>query len=860
MPRSQQVRAGFMSGVLSPRMTLRADTAMYDEALQEGVNALISPQGGWVMREGFEFLADTTESRLFQFHRGGDIDDLLIQVTATQILVYDDPTAAPRWTFTNHLYFNDTGEAPQATLQQFLRGLYFVNTEEMGALLHPDYPPYLIYREQITLLSQIADTGEYLGEHLTHLEVPRVLLYDAPSYWGINGQAIYTITFPDATRWPDGGKYRVIYGDDVATTGLGPAPGPLTLTWVGDPENNDIQPPDTGEPNFEIDENARNIRGALKGTSFLLSQQTDVVVERSTTDPRQFTVIITGPGAGYEITIDPLSGQLGVPEVTGGGLPLEPAWTYPFTITHNGTFYRCIQLHRERDSVNKPTEPGVGADWQEYWEEVPSGELVSVTVQRPNGQQFESDPESYVAVMPFYYAYQHQFTRRSGNPAWDWEDPQTWNAWDILAIQAPWNRRFPQVGSFFQQRLILMATDSLPTSLWGSRIGDFRSYEPGVNDADPFFFDIATNDSPKIKWAEVTQSAMIVGTSAGDFRVGGEITLGPSDISVVKQDSARSHKARAVSDRNTAFYIEQGRRKMRATRYGRDQDAWTSVEISLPAEHLFYPQAERLAILRAPELQVLALLDDGNMVVASAAETRDGLAFAFTQYQTANNHRLVDIAAIYSVEDGQDRLYAIVQHADGVFRLERMPYPNREVQARVRQEDPTLLEQGIVLLDSWLPVELVDTNRIDGLWHRGTVSVIIDDAWIGKFEVDDTGVIDLGRQYSGTAVVGYSYEATGKTFENVRGNPRGVGFGAKHRWNRLYIRLLNSALPIINGQRPDDRTPAHEMGVAETVRQGLQDVRINDLGHDDGSVEIRQDRPYPTHVLGYYGEITVNNA
>ena len=75
----------------------------------------------------------------------------------------------------------------------------------------------------------------------------------------------------------------------------------------------------------------------------------------------------------------------------------------------------------------------------------------------------------------------------------------------------------------------------------------------------------------------------------------------------------------------------------------------------------------------------------------------------------------------------------------------------------------------------------------------------------------------------------------------------------------MYVRLLDSALPIIQGQLPADRTPATPMDIAETIREGLQDVIIHDDGFDDGSITIRQDRPYPTHILGLYGEIGIGN-
>jgi hypothetical protein len=38
------------------------------------------------------------------------------------------------------------------------------------------------------------------------------------------------------------------------------------------------------------------------------------------------------------------------------------------------------------------------------------------------------------------------------------------------------------------------------------------------------------------------------------------------------------------------------------------------------------------------------------------------------------------------------------------------------------------------------------------------------------------------------------------------------------------------------------------------------DVKSTELGFNDGSVKIEQDRPFPTHVLGVFGQYGTNNA
>ncbi len=156
--------------------------------------------------------------------------------------------------------------------------------------------------------------------------------------------------------------------------------------------------------------------------------------------------------------------------------------------------------------------------------------------------------------------------------------------------------------------------------------------------------------------------------------------------------------------------------------------------------------------------------------------------------------------------------------------------------------------------------DLVDTNVITGIDARfegESVGVTVNDAWEGEFVVSG-GSVTLSGNRTGYWSVGYRYTGSIETFERPDGNPAGIGFGTARRWNKLSARLLNSALPIINGTRPPDRTPSSPMNLPEPLR--TEDVRIHNLGFGDGSITIVQDLPFPTHILGLYGQIGVSDA
>ncbi len=106
-------------------------------------------------------------------------------------------------------------------------------------------------------------------------------------------------------------------------------------------------------------------------------------------------------------------------------------------------------------------------------------------------------------------------------------------------------------------------------------------------------------------------------------------------------------------------------------------------------------------------------------------------------------------------------------------------------------------------------------------------------------------------------VVGLPYTAKAVTLPPEGGNPRGTAQGAKRRRMRIVLRLNDSALPLINGKRPPDRTPATPQDTVEPRVTG--DVEVRDLGWDgDGTVTIEQDLPFRTEVLAIFGTEQVN--
>ena len=119
-------------------------------------------------------------------------------------------------------------------------------------------------------------------------------------------------------------------------------------------------------------------------------------------------------------------------------------------------------------------------------------------------------------------------------------------------------------------------------------------------------------------------------------------------------------------------------------------------------------------------------------------------------------------------------------------------------------------------------------------------------------DANGVGVLD----YSATRIeAGFGYQARLLTMPVDRWQDT-TGAQRPHmmHWNKIYAAINASRMPLINGDRPAERTPASLMDTGEPLR--TEYIKVQSLGHDrDEQVEIIQDLPFPCEVIGIFGEL-----
>lgn len=813
MPRRvQNAQQNFAAGVLSPRYSAAIESEAFNRGLQQGTNFIISSQGGAVYREGFQYIRDALSNepfRIFQFRRGGDVSDILLEVAEGTIRYWWDVDGDPQpiVDLTTLLTDEDTGPPQDFLIDEdgdFLSlgvitssnpyeaedmdTLYFTNQDSYGIICSERHPPlYITSRADDTIISELFPLSRVPNFIYNDVNSPQISAYEAD----------WLITFPES--WTTYQLYYyVIYNGVYART-----------QYPYDPTT-----PAT---------NAANIQAGLYEAAIQQGFATTFVVTSVDTTGLTYTVEVDGADSGWDAVVVPVYGNVWVPfslspisQAISTEDVTELAWSYPGMVyqiddTH---YYQCIRTH----VASADSEPGnpdslVTSVWEVYWRDLGIAVPDGWTYQYPSG---------------------NDWSLQSGSPLKD-------------NIYSPKNRGFPTVAVFHEQRLILMANKDNPTAIYGSAIGSFQSFTPGPNDNDPWLYVLDSSDTPEIKWAR-SQKGLLVGTSAGEWTINAEVTITPTDISAVQQNNSRSHLTMAAQYDIDVFYIEQGMRKLIATQFGNDQRSFFTTNISVMAENLVSTFGiSHIAVSTIPEIFFTMSRNNGQPIWL--AYDKNSSVLAFSECETDGS--VYDIASYFSVDNQQDYTFYATKR-NNRWVLERMHYPTSKSVSG-------LTESGVVHLDGWV-TGIVSRETITGLGHLEgkQVYVLIDDAWqIGEYIVSN-GLIQLNQDYTGRAyAVGLPYTGIMRTFEDNL-NPNGTtALGTKRRWNRLTTRVLNSALPEIYNQRAYDRRPQIPMGTSDNVITGVHNITQNNVGFADGSITVEMNRPYPLYVIGFYGQYEV---
>ena len=253
------------------------------------------------------------------------------------------------------------------------------------------------------------------------------------------------------------------------------------------------------------------------------------------------------------------------------------------------------------------------------------------------------------------------------------------------------------------------------------------------------------------------------------------------------------------------------------------------------AEHITTGGLTTLSYSNVPDSILMGLRADGALLMLTYEPTQEVIGW----HRHITDGKFKSLAVIS--EDGPDQYWFVVERVvDGDT--------NQYIELYTPDD----------YLDSMISYSGTATSAVTGLAHlEGKTVQVLADGAVHPDLVVASGAVALN--YTATSIqVGLKYVS--KLTPTRPGSNAGSGttLGKKKRWNEIFLRLEQSAIPTINGQRPPVRSPGTTFGNEEPLVS--EDINVRNLGYDrDGRINIEQDLPLACHIVSLFGTLSVGD-
>lgn len=408
---------------------------------------------------------------------------------------------------------------------------------------------------------------------------------------------------------------------------------------------------------------------------------------------------------------------------------------------------------------------------------------------------------------------------------------------------------YPGTGVIYQGRLYLGSTPSQPETFWASKSGSYEDFDQGTQQDDEGFTS-TINNYGRIRWLMGTKN-LLVGTENGEYIVTAQNkTLTPSDRNIEQQSSYGSNTLQPKQVGDQVFYVSPDGTKLRSMEYEWTKDNWLSRDLTFASEHITNGGIIDFDWQQNPNNILWAVRADGTE--CSMTYERSENIYGWTRHLSAATPPDENINGVVAMTVpqyyGYSMLYTLTQRLPGYLYLElQAPYVrSTRIGPRIFMDSHTIREYPN------------GTTTVTGLEHLEgyTVQVLADGA-VHPDKVVTGGEITL--DYSANIIqVGLAFNKRVKTLPLDRDIQSGSLMSySKHR-NKIYVRIIDSARPIINGTRPPSRTPDTPMNTIQPP--ATEDISVANIGWDlYAPVEVVQDLPLPLTIAAIYGEIKVEH-
>ncbi len=417
---------------------------------------------------------------------------------------------------------------------------------------------------------------------------------------------------------------------------------------------------------------------------------------------------------------------------------------------------------------------------------------------------------------------------------------------------------YPGACAFHEGRLWFGGSPSFPSTLWASESGEYYNLDAAApaNKAAPLLFPLSS--SGKIQTL-TSRKQLVINTDISEV-IGTSIqgVIAFDDFAFPKQTDWGSAKVQPIVVGRDMVYASNSKRKLRTfADEGGTNSGWDGNELSLLAEDIFGTTIRRMVYLDEPAYQACFLLSDGTLGMATFFYPEK--VIGWWRYNTAFNgsaaqpfNSIMDITKINTSLGA--KLWLIVNRVG----FSGTAIPGHEIIGFNSGLVAALDSYAIRIPDSSLQLIDIDelTDQLCSVVVELVNPVTQELSWSLHRPVTVTaGVSEVldGWTEGGTCYIGLPFDNRIQLLSIEGVSNRGTSQPSKRRWNKVFLRLNDSAVPLVEGQHPRDRMPVTPMGLGEPLVTG--DVEIVDLGTGEGDISIIQDKPMRTEIVALFGKL-----
>jgi hypothetical protein len=429
---------------------------------------------------------------------------------------------------------------------------------------------------------------------------------------------------------------------------------------------------------------------------------------------------------------------------------------------------------------------------------------------------------------------------------------------------------WPQVATFFKERLALGATDDEPQTGWLSNVDDLTNFAPSaadgtVSDANAITFTIADNQVNAIRWFSARPDGLVIGTSGSEVVLTTAVSVdpfGPGNLEV-KRQSNRGSDAGALPEKigHSILFIQRGGMVLRELLFDFNVDSYITRNLSLLSEHLLRRGGFDLAYQQNPE-SILWMAENNGELVGLTFE-RDQEVFGWHHHKMGGTFSgsFPVVESIATITEGNiDQLWQVTKRTiDGgtVRYIEFMEEPFDAVLDEV--DDIFYVDSGLTGDSTGSP-----TDTWAGLDHLEgeTVSVLADGS-VHPDVVVTNGAITLQREAE-IIQVGFGYTSGLDTLPIELITDTNTTRGKTKRVHQVHV-LFDETLGGMIGPKggPLDFVLTRGSGPMNSpppIFSETKSVPISGRHTKDAQITIEQRQPLPMTILNIVMEMQFHGS